>query len=47
MTTRADPTTTRTEAPAIWTLVLASVGVFMTGLDTLVVTTALPVLRVS
>ena len=30
-----------------WTLVLASLGVFMTALDTLVVTTALPVLRTS
>src|SRR5260370_1291969 len=30
-----------------WTLVLASLGVFMTALDTLVVTTALPVIRVS
>src|SRR5947209_18958940 len=30
----------------IWTLVLASLGVFMTALDKLVVTTALPVLRV-
>src|SRR5436190_16172219 len=29
-----------------WTLILASLGVFMTALDTLVVTTALPVLRV-
>jgi EmrB/QacA subfamily drug resistance transporter len=29
-----------------WTLVLASLGVFMIALDTLVVTTALPVLRV-
>ena len=29
----------------IWTLVLASLGVFMAALDTLVVTTALPVLR--
>ena len=29
-----------------WTLVLASLGVFMTALDTLVVTTALPVLRI-
>src|SRR5258705_4497394 len=28
-----------------WTLVLASLSVFMTALDTLVVTTALPVLR--
>jgi len=36
-----------TAAPwAAWTLVLASLGVFMTALDTLVVTTALPVLRV-
>jgi EmrB/QacA subfamily drug resistance transporter len=36
------------EVPAphkTWTLVLASLGVFMTALDTLVVTTALPVLR--
>src|SRR5438128_1639533 len=30
-----------------WTVVLASVGVFMTALDTLVVTTSLPVLRQS
>ena len=30
-----------------WTLVLASLAVFMTALDTLVVTTALPVLRTS
>ena len=30
-----------------WTLVLASLGLFMTALDTLVVTTALPVLRTS
>jgi EmrB/QacA subfamily drug resistance transporter len=30
-----------------WTLVLASLGLFMAALDTLVVTTALPVLRVS
>ncbi|WP_031066425.1 MFS transporter [Streptomyces sp. NRRL WC-3742] len=30
-----------------WTLVLASLGAFMTALDTLVVTTALPVLRSS
>ena len=29
----------------VWTLVLASLGLFMTALDTLVVTTALPVLR--
>jgi MFS family permease len=28
-----------------WTLVIASLGTFMTALDTLVVTTALPVLR--
>jgi EmrB/QacA subfamily drug resistance transporter len=30
-----------------WTVVLASIGVFMTALDTLVVTTSLPVLRQS
>jgi EmrB/QacA subfamily drug resistance transporter len=30
----------------IWTVVLASLGAFMTALDTLVVTTSLPVLRV-
>ena len=30
-----------------WTLVLAGLGLFMAALDTLVVTTALPVLRVS
>jgi EmrB/QacA subfamily drug resistance transporter len=30
-----------------WTVILASLGVFMTALDTLVVTTSLPVLRVS
>src|SRR5260370_39096244 len=31
----------------LWTLVIASLGLFMTALDTLVVTTALPVLRVA
>src|SRR5881397_2937025 len=31
----------------VWTVVLASIGVLMTALDTLVVTTSLPVLRVS
>jgi EmrB/QacA subfamily drug resistance transporter len=31
----------------VWTLVLVSLGLFMAALDTLVVTTALPVLRVS
>src|SRR6202051_3092034 len=47
-----------TEAPAgitgsgrlpkpAWTLVLASLGLFMSALDNMVVTTALPVLRVS
>ena len=37
----------RTQAPhKAWTLVLASLGLFMVALDTLVVTTALPVLRV-
>jgi EmrB/QacA subfamily drug resistance transporter len=34
------------EAHKTWTVVLASLGVFMTALDTLVVTTSLPVLRV-
>src|SRR5690348_2392259 len=29
----------------VWTIVLASLGVFMTALDTLVVSTSLPVLR--
>jgi EmrB/QacA subfamily drug resistance transporter len=33
------------ESGKAWTLALASLGVFMTALDTLVVTTALPVLR--
>ena len=37
---------TKSMPRAAWTLVLASLGVFMTALDTLVVTTALPVLRV-
>jgi EmrB/QacA subfamily drug resistance transporter len=39
-----------TDSPALrprWTLVLVSLGLFMAALDTLVVTTALPVLRVS
>src|SRR3954469_8562650 len=36
---------TRRQSQA-WTVVLASLGVFMTALDTLVVTTALPVIRV-
>ena len=34
-------------AHQVWTLVLVSLGLFMAALDTLVVTTALPVLRVS
>jgi EmrB/QacA subfamily drug resistance transporter len=38
--------TSQTTSRQVWTLVLASLGVFMTALDTLVVTTALPVLRV-
>ena len=35
------------QAPSrqVWTLILASLGVFMTALDTMVVTTALPALR--
>jgi EmrB/QacA subfamily drug resistance transporter len=40
--------TGRSEAAhQLWTLVLVSLGLFMAALDTLVVTTALPVLRVS
>ena len=40
--------TGRSEAAhQVWTLVLVSLGLFMAALDTLVVTTALPVLRVS
>jgi len=35
------------QARKVWTLVLASLGVFMTALDTLVVTTALPSIRAS
>ena len=35
------------QARRVWTLVLASLGVFMTALDTLVVTTALPSIRAS
>ena len=40
------PATSTAATRETWTLVLASLGVFMTALDTLVVTTALPVLRV-
>src|SRR3954467_8643190 len=40
------PTQTKQTPRQGWTLVLASLGVFMTALDTLVVTTALPVMRV-
>src|SRR5262249_60676662 len=35
----------RGEPHKTWTVVLAGLGVFMTALDTLVVTTSLPVLR--
>jgi EmrB/QacA subfamily drug resistance transporter len=35
----------QTQPHLVWTLVLASLGVFMAALDTLVVTTALPVVR--
>src|SRR3954451_8590758 len=34
------------QAQSTWTLMLASVGAFMTALDTLVVASALPALRV-
>ena len=40
------PATTASAPHKAWTLVLASLGLFMVALDTLVVTTALPVLRV-
>src|SRR5881397_809566 len=40
------PTQTKQAPHQGWTVVLASLGVFMTALDTLVVTTALPVIRV-
>jgi len=47
MTLTAAVNAEATEAPRkAWTLVLASLGLFMVALDTLVVTTALPVLRV-
>ncbi len=37
----------RGEPHQTWTVVIAGLGVFMTALDTLVVTTSLPVLRVN
>src|SRR6266487_246243 len=40
------PTETTHQPHKVWTIVLASLGMFMTALDTLVVTTSLPVLRV-
>src|SRR5262249_15998454 len=47
MTLTAAVNAEATETPRkAWTLVLASLGLFMVALDTLVVTTALPVLRV-
>jgi EmrB/QacA subfamily drug resistance transporter len=48
MTANRIESRSRTGAPhQVWTLVIASLGLFMTALDTLVVTTALPVLRVA
>ncbi|MFD8088227.1 DHA2 family efflux MFS transporter permease subunit [Kitasatospora sp. NPDC059722] len=47
MTTATAQTAPARPARQAWTLVLASLGVFMTALDTLVVTTALPALRIS
>ena len=41
------PNQSGTSAHQAWTVVLASIGVLMTALDTLVVTTSLPVLRTS
>src|SRR2546423_14404956 len=43
---RPDPGTAAQSPHKGWTLVLASLGLFMVALDTLVVATALPVLRV-
>jgi EmrB/QacA subfamily drug resistance transporter len=40
------PVANRSTPHQTWTLIIASLGVFMTALDTLVVTTAVPVLRV-
>ena len=47
MTTTQPATGPMRTPSATWTIVLAGLGVFMTALDNLVVTTALPVLRVS
>jgi EmrB/QacA subfamily drug resistance transporter len=47
LSARSRPTGETNRPHQTWTVVLASLGVFMTALDTLVVTTALPVLRVS
>ncbi len=41
------PAGARSRSDQVWTLVLAGLAAFMTALDTLVVTTALPVLRVN
>ena len=41
------PNPSGTSAHQAWTVVLASIGVLMTALDTLVVATSLPVLRTS
>lgn len=45
--TMTKPRSTEDTPRPVWTLVLVAFGLFMTALDTLVVTTALPVLRVS
>jgi EmrB/QacA subfamily drug resistance transporter len=47
VTTPLDLTAHEERAHQVWTLVLVSLGLFMTALDTLVVTTALPALRTS
>lgn len=48
MTANRIESRSKTGAPhQVWTLVIASLGLFMTALDTLVVTTALPVLRIA
>src|ERR1700693_2071936 len=47
LSARLRPTSDTSRPHQAWTVVIASLGVFMTALDTLVVTTSLPVLRVS
>src|SRR5262249_41198447 len=46
LTTEEVMTHNRNKAATIWTLVITSLGLFMVSLDNLVVSTALPVIRV-